>query len=165
MPLQNQRHIASVLSGMRYFNAPVFSYCCYYKDPHSNNNKCAKSADPIAGGFPECGGFHLMVSFFFYANAMLSASCHKKMIAISAVKVNPSCMAWSYDVTARAAKKASLGAGIITKMFVGGDLSEYDFEKTEDINPNVVILASGIDFGALFVNSRCFAVVFTLETC
>ncbi|MDD2999605.1 MAG: hypothetical protein PHV05_11140 [Candidatus Riflebacteria bacterium] len=50
-------------------------------------------------------------------------------------------------------------------MFVGGDLSEYDFEKTEDINPNVVILASGIDFGALFVNSRCFAVVFTLETC
>lgn len=54
----------------------------------------------------------------------------------------------TYNMTARAAKEASLGAGAIIKMVTAGELSEYDLEEVEEINPNMVILAGGVDFGA-----------------
>ncbi|MDD3147826.1 MAG: glutamate mutase L [Candidatus Riflebacteria bacterium] len=54
----------------------------------------------------------------------------------------------TYNMTARAAKEASLGAGAIIKMVTAGDLSEFDLEEIEEINPNMVILAGGVDFGA-----------------
>jgi uncharacterized protein (TIGR01319 family) len=52
------------------------------------------------------------------------------------------------NMTARAAKEASLGAGAIIKMVTAGDINEYDLEEIEEINPNMIILAGGVDFGA-----------------
>ncbi len=54
----------------------------------------------------------------------------------------------TYNMTARAAKEASLGAGAIIRMITAGELSAYDLEEIEEINPNMVILAGGVDFGA-----------------
>jgi uncharacterized protein (TIGR01319 family) len=54
----------------------------------------------------------------------------------------------TYNMTARAAKEASLGAGAIIKMITAGEVSEYDLEEIEEIAPNMVILAGGVEFGA-----------------
>ena len=54
----------------------------------------------------------------------------------------------TYNMTARAAREASLGAGAIIKMVTAGDISEFDLEEIEEINPNMIILAGGVDFGA-----------------
>jgi uncharacterized protein (TIGR01319 family) len=54
----------------------------------------------------------------------------------------------TYNMTARAAKEASLGAGAIIKMITAGELNEYDLEEIEELQPNMVILAGGVDFGA-----------------
>ncbi|MDN5279460.1 MAG: hypothetical protein PWR01_3425 [Clostridiales bacterium] len=54
----------------------------------------------------------------------------------------------TYNMTARAAREASLGAGAIIKMVTAGDLSEYDLEEIEEIEPNMIVLAGGVDFGA-----------------
>ncbi len=54
----------------------------------------------------------------------------------------------TYNMTARAAKEASLGAGAIIKMVTAGELSEFDLQEIEEINPNMVILAGGVDYGA-----------------
>ena len=54
----------------------------------------------------------------------------------------------TYNMTARAAKEASLGAGAIIKKVTAGDLSEYDIDEIEEINPNMIVLAGGVDFGA-----------------
>jgi uncharacterized protein (TIGR01319 family) len=54
----------------------------------------------------------------------------------------------TYNMTARAAREASLGAGAIIKMVTAGDLSEYDLEEIEEIAPNMIVLAGGVDFGA-----------------
>ncbi len=54
----------------------------------------------------------------------------------------------TYNMTARAAKEASLGAGAIIKMVTAGELSEYDLEEIEEIVPNMMVLAGGVDFGA-----------------
>ncbi|GAB4275122.1 MAG: GlmL-related ornithine degradation protein [Candidatus Rifleibacteriota bacterium] len=54
----------------------------------------------------------------------------------------------TYNMTARAAKEASLGAGAIIKMVTAGDISEYDLEEIEEIKPNMIVLAGGVDFGA-----------------
>lgn len=54
----------------------------------------------------------------------------------------------TYNMTARAAREASLGAGAIIKMVTAGDLSEFDLEEIEEINPNMIVLAGGVDFGA-----------------
>lgn len=54
----------------------------------------------------------------------------------------------TYNMTARAAKEASLGAGANIKLITAGALSEYDLEEIEEINPNMIILAGGVDFGA-----------------
>lgn len=54
----------------------------------------------------------------------------------------------TYNMTARAAKEASLGAGAIIKFVTAGELSEFDLEEIEEIKPNMIILAGGVDFGA-----------------
>lgn len=54
----------------------------------------------------------------------------------------------TYNMTARAAKEASLGAGAIIKLVTAGDLSEFDLEEIEELSPNMVVLAGGVDFGA-----------------
>lgn len=52
-----------------------------------------------------------------------------------------------YDMTVRAAKEAALGAGGIIKMVTSGKLRRTDLKKVKDINPNIILIAGGVDYG------------------
>ncbi len=52
-----------------------------------------------------------------------------------------------YDMTVRAAKEAALGAGGIIKMVTAGKLRRLDLKKIIDINPNIILIAGGVDYG------------------
>ena len=53
----------------------------------------------------------------------------------------------TYSMTARAAREAALGAGGIVKMVTAGKLDEFDLEEIQEINPNIILLAGGVDYG------------------
>lgn len=53
----------------------------------------------------------------------------------------------TYSMTARAAREAALGAGGIVKMVTAGKLEAFDLEEIREINPNIILLAGGVDFG------------------
>jgi len=53
----------------------------------------------------------------------------------------------TYSMTARAAHEASLGAGAIVKKVTAGALESYELEELRDINPNIILLAGGVEFG------------------
>jgi len=53
----------------------------------------------------------------------------------------------TYSMTARAAREAALGAGGIVKMVTAGSLGEYDLEEIQEICPNIILLAGGVDYG------------------
>ena len=52
-----------------------------------------------------------------------------------------------YDMTVRAAKEAALGAGGIIKMITSGRLRRTDLNKIREINPNIILVAGGVDYG------------------
>lgn len=52
-----------------------------------------------------------------------------------------------YDMTARAAKEAALGAGAILHYITAGKLRRTDLKKIQDIDPNLILLAGGVDYG------------------
>lgn len=52
-----------------------------------------------------------------------------------------------YDMTARAAKEAALGAGGIIHYVTAGKLRRTDLKKIRDINPNLILIAGGVDYG------------------
>lgn len=52
-----------------------------------------------------------------------------------------------YDMTVKAAQAAALGAGAIIKLATAGKLSEYDIDDVKAINPNLILLAGGTDYG------------------
>lgn len=52
-----------------------------------------------------------------------------------------------YDMTAKAAKEAALGAGAIIHMVTAGKMRKNDIKKLEIINPNIILLAGGLDYG------------------
>lgn len=52
-----------------------------------------------------------------------------------------------YDMTVKAAKEAALGAGANIKFITAGKLRRTDLKKIEEINPNIILLAGGIDYG------------------
>jgi uncharacterized protein (TIGR01319 family) len=52
-----------------------------------------------------------------------------------------------YDMTARAAKEAALGAGAIIHNVTAGKLRRTDLAKIKEIKPNLILLAGGVDFG------------------
>lgn len=52
-----------------------------------------------------------------------------------------------YDMTVKAAQAAALGAGAIIKLATAGKLGEYDLEDIKAINPNLILLAGGTDYG------------------
>ena len=52
-----------------------------------------------------------------------------------------------YDMTARAAKEAALGAGAIIHSVTAGRLRRTDLQKIRDIHPNLIMLAGGVDYG------------------
>ena len=52
-----------------------------------------------------------------------------------------------YDMTVRAAKEAALGAGAIIKYVTAGRLRNNDLKKITQINPNLILIAGGVDYG------------------
>ncbi len=52
-----------------------------------------------------------------------------------------------YDMTARAAKEAALGAGAIIHSVTAGRLRRTDLEKIKEIHPNLIMIAGGVDYG------------------
>ncbi len=51
------------------------------------------------------------------------------------------------DMTVKAAKEAALGAGGIIKMVTAGRLRRTDIKKIKEINPNLIMIAGGTDYG------------------
>lgn len=52
-----------------------------------------------------------------------------------------------FDMTARAAREAALGAGAIIKMVTAGKLRRSDLNKIKEIKPNIILVAGGLDYG------------------
>lgn len=52
-----------------------------------------------------------------------------------------------YDMTVRAAKEAALGAGAIIHKVTAGKLTRTDIKKILEINPNIILIAGGVDYG------------------
>ena len=52
-----------------------------------------------------------------------------------------------YDMTARAAREAALGAGAVVRLVTSGELSEADLEDIMNVAPNILLLAGGVDHG------------------
>lgn len=52
-----------------------------------------------------------------------------------------------YDMTVRAAKEAALGAGAIIHQVTGGRLRRTDIKKIHEIQPNLILIAGGVDYG------------------
>ena len=52
-----------------------------------------------------------------------------------------------YDMTAKAAKEAALGAGGIIHYVTAGKLRRTDLAKIKEINPNLILIAGGVDYG------------------
>ena len=52
-----------------------------------------------------------------------------------------------YDMTAKAAKEAALGAGGILHFVTAGRLRRTDIAKIKEINPNLILIAGGVDYG------------------
>lgn len=52
-----------------------------------------------------------------------------------------------HDMTVRAAREAALGAGANIKLITSGRLRLSDLKKVEAIQPNIILLAGGVDYG------------------
>jgi len=52
-----------------------------------------------------------------------------------------------YDMTVKAAKEAALGAGANIHMVTAGKLRKTDLKKITEINPNIILIAGGVDYG------------------
>lgn len=52
-----------------------------------------------------------------------------------------------YDMTVKAAHAAALGAGAIVKLATAGILSDFDIDDIIALNPNLILLAGGTDYG------------------
>lgn len=51
------------------------------------------------------------------------------------------------QMTVKAAKEAALGAGGIIKMVTAGKMRSVDLKRIHEINPNMIMIAGGTDFG------------------
>ena len=52
-----------------------------------------------------------------------------------------------YDMTVRAAREAALGAGANLHQVTAGIRQEEDLEDLQDLNPNLILIAGGTDYG------------------
>lgn len=52
-----------------------------------------------------------------------------------------------YDMTVKAVREAALGAGAVIKYVTAGKLRKNDIKRIIEINPNLMLLAGGVDFG------------------
>ena len=64
------------------------------------------------------------------------------------------------DMTVRAAEEAALGAGAVIRQVTAGRLKERQLKKISEIEPNIVLLAGGVDYGeedTILHNARALA--------
>lgn len=52
-----------------------------------------------------------------------------------------------YDMTVKAAKEAALGAGANIKFISAGKMRKSDLKRIEEIKPNIILIAGGVDYG------------------
>ena len=52
-----------------------------------------------------------------------------------------------YEMTARAARMAALGAGAVVRQVTAGKLGEYELKALAALRPNLILLAGGTDYG------------------
>lgn len=52
-----------------------------------------------------------------------------------------------WDMTARAAREAALGAGAIIHLVTAGKLASHDLSRIKEISPNIVLLTGGVEHG------------------
>lgn len=52
-----------------------------------------------------------------------------------------------YDMTVKAAREAALGAGANIHMVTSGKLTKVDMMKLNKIQPNIILIAGGVDYG------------------
>lgn len=52
-----------------------------------------------------------------------------------------------HDMTTKASNEAALGAGAVVKMVTSGRLKNSDLKKIMEINPNIIMIAGGLDYG------------------
>lgn len=52
-----------------------------------------------------------------------------------------------YDMTAKAAREAALGAGANIHLVTAGKLRRSDKKKIMEVNPNIILIAGGVDYG------------------
>lgn len=52
-----------------------------------------------------------------------------------------------YDMTAKAAKEAALGAGANIHLVTAGRLRRTDVKKIKEVKPNIILVAGGVDHG------------------
>lgn len=52
-----------------------------------------------------------------------------------------------HDMTARAAQMAALGAGAVVRQVTAGKMGAYELEALSRLQPNLILLAGGTDFG------------------
>lgn len=65
-----------------------------------------------------------------------------------------------YDMTARSAREAALGAGAVLGLITAGELGEQDLAALKQQNPNIILLAGGVDYGesaTVLANARHLA--------
>ncbi|HOO31887.1 MAG TPA: GlmL-related ornithine degradation protein [Thermotogota bacterium] len=65
-----------------------------------------------------------------------------------------------YDMTVRAAKEGALGAGGLIKHVTAGKIDNREVEKVLTINPNMILLAGGVDYGekeTILHNAKIFS--------
>jgi len=51
------------------------------------------------------------------------------------------------NMTVKAAEEAALGAGAVIKQVTAGRLRDFQLEKLRQIQPNIILLAGGVDYG------------------
>jgi len=52
-----------------------------------------------------------------------------------------------YEMTVKAAKEAALGAGANLHMLTAGFLTVNDLKQIKDLNPNIIMISGGVDYG------------------
>lgn len=52
-----------------------------------------------------------------------------------------------YDMTVRAAREAALGAGAVLRLATAGRLRRTDLKQVKELNPNIILVAGGVDYG------------------
>ncbi|MBO8166603.1 MAG: glutamate mutase L [Kosmotoga sp.] len=52
-----------------------------------------------------------------------------------------------YDMTVKAAREAALGAGAVIKYVSAGKLNSKDLEHIVEVDPRIILLAGGVDYG------------------